>query len=139
MALEYVCNNTLRSKSNLSNWTHFSKIYIFFILWIWTQFVHIFWKLKTNSIASYNLHLINDVCFLISREDVGNIPCIENHTDVLHERLILDLVVRKQEHGPLTISSCFLEKLQCNSNTFIFRRGLQGKSTFFTGIFSEYI
>lgn len=46
-------------------------------------------------------HLIQYLHFVISPVEVGDVPRVEDHVDVLHHSLVLDLVVRKQEHQRL--------------------------------------
>ena len=49
------------------------------------------------------LHLLNDLGLLIRGIKVRNISRVENHVDVLHKRLILDLVVTEQENCVLAL------------------------------------
>jgi hypothetical protein len=52
-------------------------------------------SVNTYRIPGDDLHLVNDVSLLIGRKDVWDIPGVEDHANVLHEGLTLDLVVGK--------------------------------------------
>lgn len=62
--------------------------------------------------TSHALHLLNDLSLLISGVEVGHITGVEYHTDVLHERLIFDLTVGKQEHRVLAFAAGFQQQLK---------------------------
>lgn len=47
------------------------------------------------------LHLFHELSLLIRWEDVGHVTCVQKHVDVFHKRLVLDLVVREEEHSAL--------------------------------------
>ena len=57
------------------------------------------------------LHLLNDLCLLISRVEVGHVGRVQNHVDVLHEGLVFDLVVAEEEHGLLALCSGLQQEL----------------------------
>lgn len=63
------------------------------------------------SITSDSLHFVDNLRLLVGREDVGDVARVEDHTDVLHEGLIFDLVVGKQEHRLLTLSPGLFQQL----------------------------
>lgn len=55
--------------------------------------------------ACDTLYLVNDVCALVGWEDVGHVACVEQHVDVLHKGLVLDLAVIEQEHHVLALQA----------------------------------
>ena len=61
--------------------------------------------LRPYLVPGDGLHLINDISLLVSRVQVGHIARIQNHRDVLHETLILDLVVGEQEDGGFALDA----------------------------------
>ena len=49
-----------------------------------------------------DLHFLNDLSLLVWGEQVGDIPRVQDHVDVLHKSLILDLVIREEEDSLLS-------------------------------------
>ncbi len=65
----------------------------------------------THLVPRSRLHLLNDLRLLIRREQVRYIRRVQDHVDVLHERLVLNLRVTEQEHGRLALAARFHEHL----------------------------
>ena len=62
-------------------------------------------------VPSSTLHLLDDLGLLVGGVHVGHIARVQDHTDVLHERLVFDLVVREEEDRALAFSSCLQQQL----------------------------
>ena len=58
-------------------------------------------------LARHALHLLDDLCLLVSCIQVRYISCVKYHADVFHERLVFDLTVGEQKHGVLPFTSSF--------------------------------
>jgi len=59
----------------------------------------------SHLIASDVLHFLDDLRLLLGAVQVGHVTCVEDHADIFHERLILDLTVREQEHRLSTVTT----------------------------------
>ena len=60
--------------------------------------------MKRNGFST-DLHFFNQLRFFIWREQVWNVSCVENHVDVLHVGLLLDLLIVEEEDGLQSIST----------------------------------
>ncbi len=58
------------------------------------------------------LHFVDDFGSFFWSVQIRHVTGVQDHTDVLHERLVLDLVVRKQEDSLLSFCSSFQQQLQ---------------------------
>jgi len=61
--------------------------------------------------ARHSLHLLDDLCLLVGGVQVGHVARVENHADVLHESLVLDLTVSEQEHRVLPFTARLQQQL----------------------------
>ena len=66
----------------------------------------------THCLSGHHLHLFDNLCFLISSVEVGNISCIQDDIDVLNKGLVLNLVVAEEEHGRLALPTSLQHHLQ---------------------------
>ena len=62
--------------------------------------------------ACHALHLLDDLSLLVGRVQVRYIAGVENHADIFHETLILDLTVGEQEHRVLAFTAGFQQQLK---------------------------
>lgn len=67
---------------------------------------------QTNLRSGNDLHFLNNLSFLVSREDIGDIPSIKNHVNIFNERFVLYLIVTEQENHLLTLGACFNHHLR---------------------------
>ncbi|KAH3867085.1 hypothetical protein DPMN_030210 [Dreissena polymorpha] len=68
-------------------------------------------RTKHYLLSGDSLHFLNELRLLVLREEVRHISRVEDHTYVLHERLVLDLGVSKQEHSRLALTASLQEQL----------------------------
>ena len=71
----------------------------------------------TDLVPGDGLHLLNDLGLLVRGVEVGHVAGVEDHADVLHEALVLDLVVREQEHRRLALAAALDQQLQSGEPT----------------------
>ena len=60
-----------------------------------------------KSFVNNRKYKTNSQTFLISREQVRDVGCVEDHVDVFHERLLLYLLVAEEEYKGISLS-CLL-------------------------------
>ena len=62
--------------------------------------------------SRHALHFLDDLRLLVGSVEVRHVAGVENHADVFHERLVLDLTVGKQKHRVFPFAAGFQQQLK---------------------------